>query len=100
MGDRPATRVCRDCGVEKPLDGEHFTPSAGSAWGFRRQCKACRNAATAQRRLNDWTYAERANSAQRRAWRTMTPERRAARYAYMRAYNRRKAAVDTAAPSF
>lgn len=68
-------RACTKCGVEKPLNDEHFASRPSAATGFRAQCRPCLNAKKAsawkRRQLIDPT-AHRERVAR---WRRSNPER-------------------------
>lgn len=93
MSEPPATRICRVCGVEKPLDREHFTPAEGYAWGFHFRCKPCRNARERERYRDDPELAQYIRDySKSRYGRSLTREQFEERYP-------RRAAVDNAPPA-
>jgi hypothetical protein len=66
------TKVCRLCGLEKPLDD--FYPAPGMRDGHRSECKVCNRAQRAARYRDDPVAQERARR-KAREWAQANPER-------------------------
>lgn len=80
-----ATKVCTDCGAEKPATEEFFHANPGGAFGLRGQCRPCRKARVRQliaqpdqaekRAAAAAAYVASGKNAERnRAWRRANPE--------------------------